>query len=139
MSQRTHAKISKWTIRNIKLSFAHSTFLLLIKKTKEIEIIHFRKIHTVGDKKYQATIQLSFSFQTKGMYNVHRDSEIRKVEDLENQFVLIFFHSGLNNRRLALLFGVFIRFLVLFFSSGKKCVGVIICTLFACLSSLSAT
>ena len=54
----------------------------------------------MGDKKYQATIQFSFSFQTKGMYNVHRDSEMRKVGNLENQFVLIFFHSALNNRRL---------------------------------------
>ena len=80
VSQRTHAKISKWTIRNIKLSFAHSTFLLLIKTTKEIEIIHYRKIHTVGDKKYQATIRLSFSFQTKGMYNVHRDSDAKSGE-----------------------------------------------------------
>ena len=61
LSQRTHAKFSKWTIRNIKLSFAQSTFLLLIKKTKEIEIIRFRKIHTVGNKKYQATIRLLFS------------------------------------------------------------------------------
>ena len=68
---------------------------------------------------YQATIRLPFSFQTKGMYNVYRDSEMRKVENLENQFVLIFFHSGLNNRHLALLFGVFIRFLVLFLQWQK--------------------
>ena len=62
-----------------------------LKKTKEIEIIHYRKIHTVGNKIYQATIPLPFSFQIKGMYNVHQRLRDAKSGELGKPVCANFF------------------------------------------------